>query len=62
MIDTHCHLLPGLDDGPATITEAIQLARMMLADGVSGALCTPTTPGSSKRATPTRLRSEGSPR
>ena len=38
MIDTHCHLLPGLDDGPATITEAIQLARMMLADGVSGAL------------------------
>ena len=41
MIDTHCHSLPGLDDGPATITEAIQLARMMLADGVSGALCTP---------------------
>ena len=41
MIDTHCHLLPGLDDGPATVTESIQLARMMLADGVSGALCTP---------------------
>lgn len=41
MIDTHCHLLPGLDDGPTTVSEATQLARMMLADGVSTALCTP---------------------
>jgi protein-tyrosine phosphatase len=41
MIDTHCHLLPGLDDGPATETEAIELARRIALDGASFVLCTP---------------------
>ncbi len=41
MIDTHCHLLPGLDDGPASQTEALQLARWLSRDGVSFVLCTP---------------------
>ena len=41
MIDTHCHLLPALDDGPATVAEAIALARRLVEDGVSFALCTP---------------------
>jgi protein-tyrosine phosphatase len=41
VIDTHCHLLPALDDGPATVAEAITLARRLVEDGVSFALCTP---------------------
>jgi protein-tyrosine phosphatase len=41
MIDTHCHLLPGIDDGPRTVREALQLAQMMVADGISSVLCTP---------------------
>lgn len=41
MIDTHCHLLPGLDDGPRTETEAVQLARRLVADGTTRVLCTP---------------------
>ena len=41
MIDTHCHLLHGLDDGPATAAEAVELARAVLADGVERVLCTP---------------------
>lgn len=41
MIDTHCHLLPGLDDGPSTGHEALALARSMVADGITQALCTP---------------------
>ncbi len=41
MIDTHCHLLPGLDDGPATLPEAIELARVLVAQGVETAVCTP---------------------
>lgn len=41
MIDTHCHLLPALDDGPATTADAIALARRLVEDGVSFALCTP---------------------
>jgi protein-tyrosine phosphatase len=41
VIDTHCHLLPGLDDGPASESEAIELARHLVAQGVHHVLCTP---------------------
>jgi protein-tyrosine phosphatase len=41
VIDTHCHLLPALDDGPPTLADAIALARRLVADGVSFTLCTP---------------------
>lgn len=41
MIDTHCHLVPGVDDGPSDQAEAIELARALAADGVTGVVCTP---------------------
>lgn len=41
MIDTHCHLLPGLDDGPVTVEEALELAAAMVAQGVTHVVCTP---------------------
>lgn len=41
MIDTHCHLVPGVDDGPSDQCEAVELARALTADGVTGVICTP---------------------
>lgn len=41
MIDTHCHLLPALDDGPANERAALAVASAMAASGVSTVLCTP---------------------
>lgn len=41
MIDTHCHLLPGLDDGPRTPRESLELAESLVRDGVDGVVCTP---------------------
>jgi protein-tyrosine phosphatase len=41
VIDTHCHLVPGVDDGPATPEEALDLARSLVADGIDRVLCTP---------------------
>jgi protein-tyrosine phosphatase len=41
MIDTHCHLLPGVDDGPASTDEAVALARELVAQGVETVVCTP---------------------
>ncbi len=41
MIDTHCHLLPGLDDGPRRVRHALELARELTSVGVSSVLCTP---------------------
>ncbi|MBQ0929189.1 tyrosine-protein phosphatase [Ideonella alba] len=41
MIDLHCHLLPGIDDGPATLDDALALARALVADGVQHVVATP---------------------
>jgi protein-tyrosine phosphatase len=40
MIDLHCHYLPGIDDGPATMPEALALARAAVADGITHAVLT----------------------
>ncbi len=41
MIDIHCHLLPGIDDGPNDMQAAVSLARQAVADGVTHAVLTP---------------------
>lgn len=41
MIDLHCHLLPGIDDGPQTLEEALDLARLAVAAGIHTAVLTP---------------------
>ena len=33
MIDLHCHVLPGIDDGPETIEGSLELARAAAAAG-----------------------------
>ena len=40
-IDLHCHCLPGLDDGPATLDEAISLCRALADDGITHVTATP---------------------
>jgi len=40
-VDLHCHLLPGLDDGPQTEADALALARALVADGVGVVAATP---------------------
>jgi protein-tyrosine phosphatase len=41
MIDIHCHLLPGIDDGPETLEEALEMARIAVANGIELAHVTP---------------------
>src|SRR5437868_11062914 len=41
MIDTHLHILPGVDDGPETLEESLALARALVQEGVSAAIATP---------------------
>lgn len=41
MIDTHLHILPGVDDGPETIEEALALARTLVQEGIHTAIATP---------------------
>lgn len=41
MIDLHCHVLPAIDDGPATFEESIALARAAAENGIRTLLATP---------------------
>ncbi len=41
MIDLHTHVLPGIDDGPATVEESIALARAAVAEGTTTLVATP---------------------
>src|SRR5229473_3559824 len=41
MVDLHCHILPGLDDGPATIEESVAMAESAIADGITHVVATP---------------------
>jgi protein-tyrosine phosphatase len=40
MIDLHCHFLPGIDDGPDTLDQALDLARAAVADGITHSVLT----------------------
>jgi protein-tyrosine phosphatase len=40
-IDVHCHCLPGLDDGPSVLSDAIALCRSLVADGITVVMATP---------------------
>ena len=41
MIDIHCHLLPGIDDGPERLDESLEMARLAVANGITEAVVTP---------------------
>jgi protein-tyrosine phosphatase len=41
VIDLHCHVLPGIDDGARTVEESVALARAAALEGVSTIVATP---------------------
>jgi protein-tyrosine phosphatase len=41
VIDLHCHILPGLDDGPPDLDASVALARLAAADGTRTIVATP---------------------
>lgn len=41
MIDLHCHLLHGIDDGPDTLEQSLELCRIAVAEGTTHAVVTP---------------------
>lgn len=41
MVDLHNHILPGLDDGAATLEESLDIARQFVSEGVTRVAATP---------------------
>lgn len=40
-VDIHCHILPGVDDGPNAWEQSLEMARLALADGTATVIATP---------------------
>jgi len=41
MLDLHCHILPDVDDGPDCVDEALAVARLCVANGITHITATP---------------------
>lgn len=41
MIDIHCHILPGVDDGPVSIEDSLLMARDAVKEGIKTIIATP---------------------
>ena len=41
MIDIHCHILPGVDDGALDLGQAVAMAKIARADGIAQIIATP---------------------
>lgn len=56
-IDTHCHCLPDLDDGPGSVAQAVALCQALVCDHVETVVATPHQLGRYEgRATPQAIR------
>ena len=50
MLDLHCHILPGVDDGPRTMEQAIEMAFAACQDGTRTIVATPHSRDVNERA------------
>lgn len=41
MIDLHCHILPGIDDGPKAISESLEMLKIAVSEGIKVMVATP---------------------
>ncbi len=41
MIDLHCHIIPGIDDGPKDIERSLEMLRLAVTNGISHMVMTP---------------------
>jgi protein-tyrosine phosphatase len=55
-VDIHCHLLPGIDDGPASTADAMAMAEMAASDGIGTVIATPHQLGNHANNTAAAIR------
>jgi protein-tyrosine phosphatase len=41
MVDLHCHILPGIDDGAQSLSDSVAMAKQAVEDGITAIVATP---------------------
>lgn len=41
MIDLHCHILPNVDDGPQSLADSVEMAKLAVTEGITTIIATP---------------------
>jgi protein-tyrosine phosphatase len=55
-VDVHSHVLPGVDDGCASLEESLECARVLVGEGYTHSFCTPHVWPSLPHNTPVNIR------
>jgi protein-tyrosine phosphatase len=55
LVDIHCHILPGLDDGPRGLAESLEMAKAAAKAGFDAIVATPHVMGGVFDATPAQI-------
>lgn len=55
MIDLHCHILSGMDDGACTITESINMEKLAMKEGIHTIVAIPDHQNSIYNNTASRI-------
>ncbi len=58
MIDLHCHILPGVDDGASDMEESVAMARFAAAQGITAIVATPHALGGAFANPPVKIRKQ----
>ena len=58
LVDMHCHLLAGLDDGPGSLDEAVRMCQRAWDDGIRSSVCLAHMTDRWPDVTPQRIRAE----
>lgn len=56
MVDIHCHLVPGIDDGASDLDDSLAMARMAVDDGIGVIVVTPHQLGNYQHNTGDKIR------
>ena len=56
MVDIHCHLVPGIDDGAKNLDQSLEMARMAVDDGIGVIVVTPHQLGNFQHNTGDKIR------
>ena len=56
IVDVHCHIMPGIDDGSRDITETLKMLKIAQSEGITHMIATPHFKSGHRNASPQNVK------